>query len=332
MFIIVFGHYFGEPYNQFTQPIYPKQLGVAFFVFVMGWGLAKEIRPHWQVVYNRLFPMYFWGLAITLFISLLSLIINNSLKLTNFLPFVGGANVIANHFPSNPTTWFIGTYLHILVLWAWLLRRISISIPLLIIVFIFEWLVRSILINEGHLYNAYMLTSNWLSILVLGMYLSQKTDKPKNNSLTLAIGLLWLTFLGSWAWLMNTYVSFAHSFPFKTLIAEHGILSSMGASLAISAAYITNTLFAIALFQRIKAYNLVRFFSRNTIIVFVGHMPLYDVAEPVAKIFVQSGWGKRAIIIFIMFVGLSILSEYLHKIIDLKKLKLALWSTIKSAL
>ncbi|MFT5002274.1 MAG: fucose 4-O-acetylase-like acetyltransferase [Polaribacter sp.] len=67
MYLIVFGHYFGEPYNQFTQPIYPKELGVAFFVFVMGWVLARESRPHWQVVYNRLFPMYFWGLALRSF-------------------------------------------------------------------------------------------------------------------------------------------------------------------------------------------------------------------------------------------------------------------------
>jgi hypothetical protein len=67
-------------------------------------------------------------------------------------------------------------------------------------------------------------------------------------------------------------------------------------------------------------------FSRNTTIVFIGHMPLYDIAEPVARIFVESGWGKRAIIVFIMFVGLAMVSELLHKVLDVNKLKAKLWS------
>ena len=54
-------------------------------------------------------------------------------------------------------------------------------------------------------------------------------------------------------------------------------------------------------------------------------MPLYDVAEPIARIFVESGWGKRAIIVFIMYVGLAQLSEVLHKMISLEQLKRALW-------
>jgi fucose 4-O-acetylase-like acetyltransferase len=109
MSLIVFGHYFGEPFDQFTQPVYPKQLGVAFFVFLMGWGLASETRPKWQVVYNRLFPMYFWGVAIALFISIIFMLTKGHSAITNYLPFFAGINVFSNFFPSNPTTWYIGT-------------------------------------------------------------------------------------------------------------------------------------------------------------------------------------------------------------------------------
>jgi peptidoglycan/LPS O-acetylase OafA/YrhL len=55
IFLIVFGHYFGEPYNQFTQPIYPKQLGVDFFVFMMGWGWHEYlalIGKWYTIVYS----------------------------------------------------------------------------------------------------------------------------------------------------------------------------------------------------------------------------------------------------------------------------------------
>jgi hypothetical protein len=57
-------------------------------------------------------------------------------------------------------------------------------------------------------------------------------------------------------------------------------------------------------------------------------MPLYDVAEPMARIFVDSGWGKRAIIVFIMFVGLAVVSELLHKLLNMNQYKTMLWKRI----
>ena len=59
-------------------------------------------------------------------------------------------------------------------------------------------------------------------------------------------------------------------------------------------------------------------------------MPLYDVSEPIARIFVESGWGKRAIIVFIMYVGLALISEMLHNLININKYKIRLWQSILS--
>jgi hypothetical protein len=58
-------------------------------------------------------------------------------------------------------------------------------------------------------------------------------------------------------------------------------------------------------------------------------MPLYDVAEPIARIFVENGWGKRAIIVFIMYVGLALASEALNKMVDIAQLKKNLLSKLK---
>jgi hypothetical protein len=326
MFLIVFGHYFGEPYNQFTQPIYPKQLGVAFFVFVMGWGLARESRPHWQVVYNRLFPMYFWGFGIAVFLSLLFFVFQSRLLLSNYFPFVAGLNVFANSFPANPTTWFIGTYLHILLFWAVLLRKVPITKSIIFMVLIAEWLIRAFWIGFEHLFTGYMLISNWITILLLGMYMWQQND---NHNVTKALVVLtgWAIVLFAWASLVNQ-VDLTQSFPFKTLPNWGAIQNGLTISAAISFVYIANTLMAVKFFSLVPANKIVRFFSRNTIIVFIGHMPLYDVAEPIARIFVEQGWGKRAIIVLIMYVGLAIVSEMLHKLLDLNTYKTMLWQRL----
>ena len=58
MAIIVWGHTGSDALIRPTEPFNPKQLGVAFFVFVLGFSLAKETRPRPQVVFNRLFPIF----------------------------------------------------------------------------------------------------------------------------------------------------------------------------------------------------------------------------------------------------------------------------------
>jgi hypothetical protein len=99
------------------------------------------------------------------------------------------------------------------------------------------------------------------------------------------------------------------------------LANSLFISAAISLVYLGNTILAVRFYRYLPSHAIVRFFSRNTIIIFIGHMPLYDVAEPFARIFIESGWSKRAIIVFIMFVGLAVVSEILHKYIDVFLLK-----------
>jgi hypothetical protein len=326
MFLIVFGHYFGEPFDQFTQPIYPKQLGVAFFVFVMGWGLAGESRPRWRVVYNRLFPMYFWGVAIALFISLIFMLTKGHSAITNYLPFFAGINVFTNFFPSNPTTWYIGTYLHILFFWALVMRKVKVTLSLILVVLLCEIAVRIIFIDLERLFTGYMLITNWLTVFLVGMYMNQQKDN-QNNLKALLVILVWAIFLFTWASLLNPF-NISRSFPIRLPIEHSTLVSSIAISAAISFVYLSNTLLAVKFFSHIPANNVVRFFSRNTIFIFIGHMPLYDVAEPIARVFVESGWGKRAIIVLIMYVGLAVVSELLHKVVDINKLKTKMWSSI----
>jgi hypothetical protein len=328
MLLIVFGHYFGEPFDQLTQPIYPKQLGVAFFVFVMGWGLASETRPQWQVVYNRLFPMYFWGLAIAVFISLLFMLTKGHPASTNYLPFFAGINVLGDFFPSNPTTWYIGTYLHILLLWAVFMRKVKVTLPLILLVLLCEIAIRSIFIEFERLFTGYMLISNWITVFLLGMYMHQQKDSH-NTIQALMIILLWAILLFTWVNLLNPF-DITRSFPIRLPVDHSTLTSSIVVSVAVSFVYLSNTLLAVKFFSRIPANKVVRFFSRNTIFIFIGHMPLYGIAEPIARVFIESGWGKRAIIVFIMYVGLALLSETLHRLLNISKYKANLWQFLFS--
>lgn len=326
MFVIVFGHFFGEPYNQLTQPVYPKQLGVAIFVFIMGWGLGKETRPKIQVAFNRIFPMFFWGIVIALFISVLNLILNGDLMLSNYAPFVFGVNVLFDGFPANPTTWFIGTYLHIILLWALILYRLKVTPLILIISLIFEIFVRASLIANDTIFIAYMSVPNWLTLFLLGMYMRDKQDSTDSSGL-LPILAGWLAFTALWVLLLNT-LDVTGRFPFREVQLSSGLTHSLITSCAISVVYLIHTVFFVAVFSKIKAGNLVRFFSRNTIIVFIGHMPLFFVLEPIVRQVFPSGWPKRLSIVIIMFVGLSLLSEFLHKVIKVNELKNKLWKLL----
>jgi hypothetical protein len=292
----------------------------------MGWGLANETRPHWQVLYNRLFPMYFWGLAIALFISLFFMLTKGHPAISNYLPFFAGINVLGNFFPSNPTTWFIGTYLHILLLWVFLLRKIKISLRLIIVVMLAEWLIRAFWIDIDRLYTGYMLITNWMSILMLGMYMHQQRDAKSLNKALFSL-VLWCLFLLAWAYFFNA-LNLTLNFPFRTISLWGAVANNLFISAAITLVYLSNTIMAVKFYSHLPSNAVVRFFSRNTIIIFIGHMPLYDVAEPMARIFVESGWGKRAIIVFIMFVGLAVVSELLHKLLNINKYRTKLWQRL----
>src|SRR6187455_457665 len=91
--VIVLGHVAARTSDWMTPPIYPKQLGVAFFVFVTGYTLAREERPPGRVLFNRLFGVYFYGLLCAFASTALGWFSTHDLVESNYLPFVAGVNV-----------------------------------------------------------------------------------------------------------------------------------------------------------------------------------------------------------------------------------------------
>src|SRR4051812_10234200 len=108
--LIVYGHVSATA-DHLVPPIYPKQLGVAFFLFTTGYALAREVRPGRVVLFNLLFIFFLFGIPFPLLLTGINYLLLSNFTETNYLPFLLGFTVPFDNFPANPTTWYIGTYI-----------------------------------------------------------------------------------------------------------------------------------------------------------------------------------------------------------------------------
>lgn len=194
MALIVFGHVGGAWVNPLTPPVLPKQFGVAFFLFTTGYSLALERRPWPEVLPRRLFEVYLYGISFALLMSAIDWVRISNLDESNYLPFLFGINIALNDFPANPTTWYIGTYIQLLVLWALALRFLRPRPWMLIPVALAEILIRSFLMERVGLFTAYMLLTNWATVFLLGLIHGHRAPEaaPRATDLVLALVLVGL--------------------------------------------------------------------------------------------------------------------------------------------
>src|SRR5712691_9822439 len=180
--LIVYGHIAHATTVGLTPPVYLKQFGVAFFLFTTGFTLARERRSVVEVLFRRLFPVYFFGLSVAVLIAVTGAIRGSGLALSNFLPFAAGANILFDNFPANPTTWYIGTYIHFVLLWAWPLRRIRVRGWMIAVAVAMEIPIRALLIAFAGQYVAYMLLVNWTAVFLLGMAKGAEDERDATDS------------------------------------------------------------------------------------------------------------------------------------------------------
>src|SRR5215510_10121359 len=90
MLVIVFGHVAAWAPGATLPPINTKQLGVAFFVFVSGYTLAKDNRPPVEIVIRRLFEVLLLAGLLAALMSLVGTLTSGNLLESNYLPLLGG--------------------------------------------------------------------------------------------------------------------------------------------------------------------------------------------------------------------------------------------------
>ncbi len=320
MLIIVYGHTSGHAMFNPTLPANFKQIGVVFFIIATGYLLADERRPWWRVFYNRLFELFLVGILFCVLMSAVSLYLVGDPNESNYLPFMLGLNVLFNAFPANPSLWYIGTYIHLLIVWALLLRHIRIRPWMFFVVVPAEILVRALLMQKAGDMIAYQALTNWLSVLLLGMYLGQQSagDRLDASRMSL-IGYVAVLVLAvaAWIWITRT-IGVTASNPFGRLQWSNSDTVLITSAASISLIYLVWGILGFHIFRRLKAGPIVQFFGRNSTTIFIIHMPLiYALAGWLYELpgLDSPGFLRLAVSLLIFYVGVGLLSELIHRLI-----------------
>jgi peptidoglycan/LPS O-acetylase OafA/YrhL len=322
MALIVIGHV-GAPWViHYTPPFNPKQLGVAFFLFATGYSLARERRPWTVVLPGRLFPVYLYGVPFALVMSAVDWVRASNLDESNYLPFLLGINVALDDFPANPTTWYIGTYIHVLLLWALALRFLRPRPWMLAPVALAELLIRAALMERAGLFRAYMLVTNWATVLLMGMIAGHRDEPeatPRASDLVpplCVVGLL----LSAWPRVAWTLLHPSTSFPFMRFETGSPLADLVATSAAVTALYSAYTWSIYRIGLRLPDWAPVRFLARNTLFIFIAHMPVYTALQPgLASRFGRD--GSIALLFLICFVGLGLVSEAIGRLLRPRMLR-----------
>ncbi len=315
MILIVYGHTGGSSvFAVSTRPFNQKQLGVAFFVFVLGYSLAKERRPPLRVLFNRLFDIYLFGVACAVVLGVIMWFTKGDVNESNFLPFCLGANVLINDFPANPTTWYIGTYIHLILIWLLVLQRTKVRPSWILASAIVEIGVRVVLMNWAGDYIAYMLFTNWMTLLLAGMYVGQaefgdvKEHRWRGIVPWSLVGLA--VSIGWFACAETLEVTLTN--PFGRIPITNGLVESLMTSVSISVLYLLYTLVCFQLARRLGPSRVVSFFARNTLLIFILHMPLVYFLTPylyALPLLTNHGIARITVNMLIFFVSLACVSE-----------------------
>jgi len=322
MLVIVYGHVAGWAPLATLPPIMSKQFGVALFMFIIGYSLSRETRSRWRVAFNRLFEIYLFGLALALILSVITYFTIGRLQISNYAPLLGGVNVIFDFFPANPTTWYLGTYLHVVLLWAVFAHRLRVTTAVLLGALLIEIVVRALLIDTAGRYVAYQSLTNWLTPLLLGAWYGQRSGAagPERSigvwpaALGLAGGLvLWAA--------VAARLPFAPEFPFMKLAVGGPFLGSLVVSVLTSALYVGVTWLTFQAVMKLPAPAPVRFVARNTLIIFLAHMPLYYVMQLALAPWIDSRLLRSVLYAVACVIGLGLLSEALHRLVKPRELR-----------
>ncbi|HEV8315917.1 MAG TPA: acyltransferase [Vicinamibacterales bacterium] len=334
--LIVLGHFADAAMLTLLPPIYPKQIGVALFLYAAGYGLAREQRSTWQVLSRRLFDVYLYGLAAALLISVIGLATFGDALESNYLPFIAGVNVVLDDFPANPTTWYIGAYVHILLVWGLVLRRFDLRYRTVAMILVGEVIVRAALIQSAGAFVAYMNVSNWITVFALGLVEGRARALPAHGTghvvdrgarlspWTAAAFLV--AFVVAWTMTLAR-IPVRTGFPFMT-IALVPQASAFATSVAVSTLYLVCTILTVRAVRSVPAPAVVRFVARNTLIVFIAHMPVYYAVQPVVRAAASGYWTRVLLYLIVGYVALLIVSEVVQRLTNRLRLRERVLSAI----
>jgi hypothetical protein len=301
MMVIVYGHVAAWLPGAALPPILTKQLGVAFFVFIAAATLATDYRPARVIVVRRLFEVLVFTGIVAMLLSVIGVLVDGDLRESNYLPLLFGVNVLFDAFPANPTTWYVGTYTH-LVLLSVIIRHWQPTWPQIASLATGEIAVRAALLWLGFRFLPYQLLTNWVTVYCLGRLWGRGDSAVRHWTLP-AAAIAAATF----ACLSLPPVS--RRLPFY-LPPSNEVPDQLLISLAVTLLYVSGTL---ALAQTATAFareapRVIVFVAEHTPMIFIAHMPVYYALRPFATAYFGP-W--RAPILFLACILLPALASLL---------------------
>jgi hypothetical protein len=157
-----------------------------------------------------------------------------------------------------------------------------------------------------------MLLTNWTTLLLVGLWFAQHPSRASTHewlwSLALAaLVLVWPLTIGSLGW--------NQTFPLMTRSDVGTIAGSLLTSATISALYLSYTVLAYLVLLQLPELRIVRFLARNTLIIFIAHMPAYYLLEWLLATRIQNYAGRVAVEFLVCLVGLAWISEWIRAIV-----------------
>jgi peptidoglycan/LPS O-acetylase OafA/YrhL len=352
MSVSVYGHVAHATTVPLTPPIYLKQFGVAFFLFASGFTLARERRGAGETVFNRLFQVYLFGLSLAFLITILNAVGGGHGVPSNYLPFAVGLNVLVDNFPANPTTWYLGTYVHFMLIWAVWLRRIRVRTWMVLAVVAIEVPIRAILMASAGRYVAYMLFTNWAAVFLLGMARGADAGearpsvaqafRPANGRWAALKGCATFMFarrsggyaaalvggLAVWGLAMQ-FLPFEPTFPFMSLAGWPPAAGLAFVSASVSLLYVGTTVLLFEATRQLETTPApVAFIARNSLIIFLVHMPVYFLLTPVLAAWTTSYWTKVTIQLLVCLPGMALVSEGIVAVVRPGQLRARMFESI----
>ena len=124
-------------------------------------------------------------------------------------------------------------------------------------------------------------------------------------ALLVAFVVAWTTALASMPVSMD--------FPFMR-IAPSAPASAFATSVAVSTLYLVCTLLTVRAVRSVPAPAVVRFVARNTLIVFIAHMPLYYVMQPLVRAATSAYWLRVLLYLVVCYGAVLIASEMIQRL------------------
>lgn len=330
MLLILYGHFAEYGPAGLVPPIHLKQIGVGCFLFAAGYSLSRETRDRWQVVYNRLFEVYLFGIVCAVVVTAAWYPVDGGLRLSNYEPFVLGVNVILDEFPANPSTWYLGTYVHIVVLWALFLYRRRVPWVVVAVSAAAEIVIRATLMREAGLFIAYMAFTNWMTVFLLGCWYATGTGLPRQTTGARGWAAMGVLLAGVALWLRATKTfGLDNSFPFMQWPGS-SVMGTLVVSAMVSGLYVGMTWLIFVSVRGWPAVSPMRFVARHTLIIFLGHMPLMYALRPGVSELTGSPAMRSLIYVAASLLGLGYVSEGLRRLMRPRELRNRLYAWVTS--